>query len=73
MEPGQAVTATNADTPTALLSYDGQIGEFYRIFLVNLLQTIVTLGIGRFWATTRTRRYLWSRSSVQAICAAPTN
>lgn len=56
------MTETNADTPTALLSYDGQIGELYRIFLVNLLLTIVTLGVWRFWATTRIRRYVWSRT-----------
>ena len=56
------MTDTDADTPTALLSYDGEIGELYRIFLVNLLLTISTLGIWRFWATTRIRRYLWSRT-----------
>jgi len=63
MKQGQAVTNMNSDTPTALLSYDGKIGDLYRIFLVNLLLTIVTLGIWRFWATTRIRRYLWSRTS----------
>jgi uncharacterized membrane protein YjgN (DUF898 family) len=49
--------------PHAVLAYDGRIGELYRIFLVNLLLTIVTLGIWRFWATTRLRRYIWSRTS----------
>jgi uncharacterized membrane protein YjgN (DUF898 family) len=48
---------------TPVLSYDGRIGDLYRIFLVNLLLTVVTLGIWRFWAVTRMRRYVWSRTS----------
>ncbi len=42
--------------------FEGNWREFARIALPNLLLTIVTLGIYRFWATTRERRYLWSRS-----------
>ena len=55
-------TARDA-APAPVLAYDGRIGELYRIFLVNLLLTIVTLGIWRFWAVTRMRRYVWSRTS----------
>jgi uncharacterized membrane protein YjgN (DUF898 family) len=40
--------------------YDGKVSELFGIFLLNLLLTIVTLGIFRFWAITRIRRYLWS-------------
>jgi len=47
-----------------LLHYDGTLPELYRIYLVNLLLTIVTLGIWRFWAITRMRRYVWSRTSM---------
>ena len=36
--------------------------EFLPIALTNLLLTIVTLGIYRFWAKARERRYLWSRT-----------
>lgn len=43
-------------------SFDGNWREYAPIAFTNLLLTIVTLGIYRFWATTRTRRYLWSRS-----------
>jgi len=57
------MSEVNAPAPASILVYDGRIGELYRIFLVNLLLTIVTLGIWRFWATTRIRRYLWSRTS----------
>lgn len=57
--------ATTDARAVPLLRYDGRIGELYRIFLVNLLLTVVTLGVFRFWAVTRMRRYMWSRVSVQ--------
>ena len=55
--------STSARSPA--LSYDGQLGELYGIFLMNLLWTVLTLGIFRFWAITRVRRYLWSRTRFQ--------
>ncbi|HKM64417.1 MAG TPA: YjgN family protein [Acidisphaera sp.] len=51
--------------PAHALQYDGRVGEIYPIFLMNLLLTIVTFGIFRFWAITRMRRYVWSRTSFQ--------
>lgn len=36
--------------------------EYAPIAFTNLLLTIVTLGVYRFWAKTRERRYLWSRT-----------
>ena len=42
--------------------FEGNWKDFARIALPNLLLTIVTLGIYRFWATARERRYLWSRT-----------
>ncbi len=55
--------STSARSPA--LTYDGQLGELYGIFLMNLLWTVLTLGIFRFWAITRIRRYLWSRTRFQ--------
>lgn len=43
-------------------TFRGDWREFAPIAFTNLLLTIVTLGIYRFWATTRERRYLWSRT-----------
>ncbi|TKC85880.1 DUF898 domain-containing protein [Trinickia terrae] len=48
-----------------LLQYDGKIGEIYGIFLKNLLLTLITFGIYRFWAISRMRRYVWSRMQFQ--------
>lgn len=42
--------------------FRGRWQEFAKIAIPNLLLTIVTLGIYRFWATTRERQYLWSHS-----------
>ncbi len=47
------------------LIYDGKISELYRIFALNVLFKILTLGIFRFWAITRYRRYIWSRMQFQ--------
>jgi uncharacterized membrane protein YjgN (DUF898 family) len=43
-------------------AFDGNWRDYAPIAFTNLLLTIVTLGIYRFWATTRTRRYLWAHT-----------
>lgn len=50
------------DQQSSAFGFDGNWREYAPIAFTNLLLTIVTLGIYRFWATTRTRRYLWSRT-----------
>lgn len=40
------------------LTYDGQTGEVYKIWLLNLILSILTLGIYRFWGKARMRRYM---------------
>lgn len=52
----------NSGNEDSAFGFDGSWREFAPIAFTNLLLTIVTLGIYRFWATTRERRYLWSRS-----------
>lgn len=42
--------------------FTGTWQEFLPIALTNLLLTIVTLGIYRFWAKARERQYFWSRT-----------
>jgi uncharacterized membrane protein YjgN (DUF898 family) len=39
-------------------------GAIFRIFFVNLFFTIITLGIYRFWAKTRMRRYILSHIEI---------
>jgi uncharacterized membrane protein YjgN (DUF898 family) len=51
----------DADAESAF-GFDGTWREYAPIAFTNLLLSIVTLGIYRFWATTRARQYLWSRT-----------
>lgn len=39
--------------------FRGSGGEYFRIWIVNLLLSIITLGIYSAWATVRNRRYLY--------------
>lgn len=48
--------------PYDAFAFHGRWQEFAPIVFTNLLLTIVTLGIYRFWAKARERRYLWSRT-----------
>jgi uncharacterized membrane protein YjgN (DUF898 family) len=58
----------HAPAPASLtnppIAYLGRVGALYRLFIVNLLLTIVTLGVFRFWARTRLRRYIWANTTV---------
>src|SRR5215813_13271495 len=58
-----SVQTEAAEAAPQRLIYDGQIGELYGIFFLNLLLGIITLGIYRFWGRTRYRRYLWSHTA----------
>ena len=55
---------TPAGAKTTLFSYHGDTGELFKIYLVNFLLTVITLGIYRFWGKTRIRRYLWSHIEI---------
>lgn len=44
------------------LAFDGATGALVRLFLVNLVLTVLTLGAYRFWGRTRIRRFLWSHA-----------
>ena len=48
--------------PESAFTFTGSWKEFLPVALTNLLLTVVTLGIYRFWAKARERRYLWSRT-----------
>ncbi|MDQ8199076.1 YjgN family protein [Pelagicoccus enzymogenes] len=52
--PAAPVAVANIDYP---FSFTGQTGEYFRIWIVNMLLTLVTLGFYTPWARVRTRRY----------------
>lgn len=55
-----------AETPenNRAVGFAGRWQEYLGIAVTNLLLTILTLGIFRFWAKARERRYLWSRTRI---------
>lgn len=40
------------------IGYKGQTGSVYKIWLLNIFLTVITLGIYSFWGKTRLRRYI---------------
>jgi len=47
---------------TELFEFYGKTGEFFKIWIVNLMLSIVTLGIYSAWAKVRTRQYFYSNT-----------
>lgn len=50
------------ETKTYRMSFTGAAGEYFRIWIVNLLLTVVTLGIYLPWAIVRKRKYLYGNT-----------
>jgi uncharacterized membrane protein YjgN (DUF898 family) len=48
--------------PGLSFGFRGEGKELFGLFFVNMLKTILTLGIYRFWAKTKVRQYLWSNT-----------
>jgi len=40
----------------------GEVRKFFNLCLANLIKTVFTLGVYRFWAKTHVRKYLWSQT-----------
>ena len=55
-EPGGA-TAPAPSTQDAHLRFDGEGGEYFRLWVVNLLLTLLTLGVYSAWAKVRKARW----------------
>jgi uncharacterized membrane protein YjgN (DUF898 family) len=57
----QAATTPPGEYP---FEFRGSGGEYFRIWIVNLALTIVTLGIFSAWAKVRSRRYFYGNTFV---------
>ena len=44
--------------------FRGSAGEFFRIWIVNVALTLITLGVYSAWAKVRTRRYFYGNTFV---------
>lgn len=47
---------------TQQLEFHGKTGEFFKIWIVNILLSIITLGIYSAWAKVRTKQYFYSNT-----------
>ena len=59
-----ALTTASASADDRAIHFTGNWREYLPIAATNALLIIVTLGIYRFWAAARQRRYLWSHAHV---------
>lgn len=61
-----ALPTSNADgNSTIPIEFNGTGGEYFRIWLVNLLLSIVTLGIYSAWAKVRRKRYFYGNTKLE--------
>ncbi len=51
-------------TSTRPIEHHGRVSELLSITLANLFFKVITLGVHHFWAKSRVRRYLWSRTTI---------
>ncbi len=48
-------------------TFDGRAGEYFRIWIVNLALSIVTLGLYSAWARVRTQRYFYGNTRLAGV------
>lgn len=56
---------TPPQTRKSPIHFTGETGQFFAIWIVNIVLTIVTLGIYSAWAKVRTNRYFYSHTSIE--------
>ncbi|GKW40631.1 DUF898 domain-containing protein [Pectobacterium parvum] len=55
---------TSKNSAQHRVQFHGKAGEYFAIWLVNALLTIITLGIYSAWATVRRRRYFYGNTEI---------
>ena len=60
----QAIHQDPQDSRKVAVNFFGKTNEYYAIWIVNVLLTIVTLGIYSAWATVRTHRYFYANTEI---------
>ena len=66
MTPGAPRAAESRATPGEAVpfTFTGEAGEYFRIWIVNVALTLLTLGIYAAWAKVRKRRWLWGSTQL---------
>ncbi|MFJ5442848.1 YjgN family protein [Pectobacterium sp. CHL-2024] len=55
---------TSENSAQHRVQFHGKAGEYFAIWLVNALLTVITLGIYSAWATVRRRRYFYGNTEI---------
>ena len=63
-ETSELIAEEAAASQTVRFHFYGQGNEFFRIWIVNLVLTILTLGIYSAWAKVRTKRYFYGSTEL---------
>jgi uncharacterized membrane protein YjgN (DUF898 family) len=63
-QPPGAAAPFQSDARVEQFEFSGAAGEYFRIWIVNLLLTIVTLGIYSAWAKVRRLRYFYGNTTL---------
>jgi uncharacterized membrane protein YjgN (DUF898 family) len=58
------LTAPQAPAVRNTLRFEGSAGEYFKIWIVNIALTIVTLGIFSAWAKVRSKRYFYGNTYI---------
>lgn len=67
VNPTEQAVISDTQQPTfrtSTVEFSGQGGEFFGIWIVNILLTILTLGIYSAWAKVRTQQYFYGHTKV---------
>lgn len=59
------VPSSTSNSRQAGVRFSGQAGEYFGIWIVNILLSILTLGIYSAWATVRTKQYFHGHTSIE--------
>jgi uncharacterized membrane protein YjgN (DUF898 family) len=62
--PATAAPEVAPAAPSVPFEFTGRAGEYFRIWIVNLFLTVLTLGIYSAWAKARRRRYFYGHTWV---------
>jgi|GEM_PF-571995 len=62
-ESGSVANENTDEAAEGRFHFSGNGSGLFKIFIKNLLFTIATLGIYKFWATTNVRKYVWDHVS----------
>lgn len=63
----QTIDQANANQKTTPIVFTGKASEYFGIWIVNLLLSIVTLGIYSAWAKVRRKKYFYNNTLIENV------